>query len=71
MREKQKNYIPEEEDAEATRARLLAFHRRNNSMGRFYEMYQNEGPKCSGEPGCPCAACCRMRGRMADRGGRE
>lgn len=71
MAQERKPYIGEAEDAEATRARLLAFHRNNNSMGRFYEMYQDERPKCSGEPGCHCSACCKMRGRVVDRGGRE
>jgi hypothetical protein len=69
MAQERKPYIGEAEDAEATRARLLAFHRNNNSMGRFYELYQDE-PKCSGEPGCPCSVC-KMRGRAVDRGGRE
>jgi hypothetical protein len=34
----------EADEAIATRARLLAYHSRNNSMGRFYEMYPDERP---------------------------
>jgi hypothetical protein len=44
---------------------------KNGSLAAFYEMFPEARPKCAGIPGCPCAGCCKARGRSLDRGGRE
>jgi hypothetical protein len=49
---------------------LREYHRAG-SMAAFYDLYPESRPKCTGVSGCPCPGCCKMRGRMLDRGGRD
>lgn len=59
--------IPNEPLGPMSKGELLEYHSLNGSMALFYDMYPESKPKCMGVAGCPCPACCRMRGRESER----
>ena len=51
-----------------TKGELREYHETFGHMGSFFDLYQYDRPHCSGGPGCPCPACCKMRGQLIERG---
>jgi hypothetical protein len=40
---------------------------KNSGINAYYDLYPEARPRCSGDPGCACRSCCRMRGHERDR----
>lgn len=53
-------------DDQASNAEVYEAHK-NSGINAFYDLNPESRPRCTGNPGCPCENCCKMRGREAER----
>jgi hypothetical protein len=50
----------------ASKGEVYEAHK-NSGINAFFDLYPESRPKCTGDPGCPCGRCCKMRGDMLER----